>query len=35
MPNLIKPINLTDNDKVTLEGILRHNTVAQIRVHVK
>ena len=27
MPNLVKPINLTDDEKATLEGILRQSTV--------
>lgn len=34
MPNLVKPINLTDDEKATLEGILRQSTV-EARTYIR
>lgn len=34
MPNLVKTISLTENDKMTLEGILRKNTV-EARTYIR
>ena len=34
MPNLVKPINLTDDDKAALEGILRQSTV-EARTYIR
>lgn len=34
MPNLVKPITLTDDDKATLENILHQSTV-EVRTYIR
>ncbi len=34
MPNLVRPINLTDDDKATLEGTLHQSTV-EARTYIR